>query len=193
MIVFEESLTIFFRRHIDIWISERGGYEIIFCKKGNMWIIAARQPYKIGLKNPYSGRVESWARLDSESKRRSDHFKNGGNPKKSRFNGNLTFIRHIEFAAFNKGIGVLESNDTIKMYLGFQKPIGFSRKGQSQSFVCVECTRIPRRQQTRAKVASKVYGYKVRIHGYPVGRKDIEDDFRGLEIDVGCIPVVENH
>jgi len=186
------SLARFFGRHVDIWIAESGGNEIIFCKKGNEWIIAARQPYKIGLTNPYSGRIESWARVDSESKRRNDHFKNGGNPRKSRFNGNLNFIRSIEFTAFNKGIGVLESNDTMKMYLGFQKPIGISRKDQNQSFVCVECTRIPRRQQTKAKIISKVYGYKVRIHGYPVGRKDIEDNFRGLGIGIGRVPVIEN-
>jgi len=185
------SLARFFGRHIDIWLGECGAEDFIFSKKDNAWIRAARKPFKIGIANPFSGKIESWARIDSESKRRKVHSQKIRKGDKSRFEGDLNFIKSIEFAAYNEGVGVLESDDTMKMYLGFKKPIGISRRGESQLFVCLECTRIPRRQQTNAKEPSKVYGYKVRVHGYPVGPQDIERDFRGMLLNVECIPVIE--
>jgi hypothetical protein len=186
------SITKFFRRHIDIFLGECGTNNFIFSKNNNTFVRAARKPFQICIDNPYSGKAESWARIDSESKRRKDHFKNGGGSKKSRFLGNLDFIRPLEFAAFNVGLGVLESDDTMKMYLGFRNPIGNSRQKIPQSYVCLECTRIPRRQQTAAKEPLKVHGYKVRIHGYPVEPNDIENDFRGLALKMNSIPVIDN-
>ena len=184
------NLSSFFHRHIDIWLNECEKYDIIFSKIDNNWIPAARKPYTIALYNSQSDQVESWARLDSDSKRRPEHYKTSRNPEKSRFNGGLKFIRPIEFAAYNEGIGVLESRDKLKMYLGFTEPIGRSPSGVDQSYICLECTRVSRRQQTRAKDPLKVYGYKVCIHGYPVGSVDIANDFRRIEVDQGHIPII---
>jgi len=186
------SLAKFFGRHIDIWLNERGATDIVFSKKDNVWIRAARQDFKIGIMNPYSDKVESWSRVDSESKRRGDHYKSSRRKNKSKFNGCWAYIRQIEMPTYNKGIGVLEGPTKMKMYLGFKSPIGTSAKGESQLYMCLECERIPRRQMTNAKDPSKVYGYKMRIHGYPVGPKDIEDDFRGLQITIDSIPIIEN-
>ena len=185
------GLSIFFRRHIDIWLDVEGDDGLVFSKSENDWVPAARAPFRIALYNPASDKIESWSRIDSASKWRRDHYRDGGSPKKSIFDGNLSFIRPIEFAAFNNGLGLLESQNLMRMYLGFEDPIGKSSKGGVQKYICLECTRIRRRQKTKAKNPKNIHGYKIEIHGYPVGVSDIQKDFAGTDLDHSYVPILQ--
>ena len=186
------GLSTFFRRHIDIWLEYNGCSDLLFSKSNNCWVTAARVPNRIAVHNPESEKIESWSRIESVSKWRCDHFRDANAPKKSKFNGNLSYVLPIEFAAFNNGIGLLVKRDLMRIYLGFEEPIGKSAKGKLQKYICLECKRIRRRQNTKAKDPKKIYGFKVEIHGYPVSESDIRKDFKGISLKSSEIPIIPN-
>jgi hypothetical protein len=184
------SLSLFFRRHIDIWLELKGTDSIVYSKEEGAWLRVARESYRIALARTEIESAESWSRLTSISKTRSDHWSTSGKPKKSKFLGKFKYILPLETSAFNRGIGVLIRPNVMRMYGKFKTPIGRSPRGEDQEFICVECERVHRRQDTNAKNPEKVFGYKVRIHGYPMTEKDIEKDFRGTPLRYSDVPVV---
>ena len=186
------GLSNFFRRHIDIWLEHEGQEGLVYSKKYQDWILAARKPLNMALYNPETDKVESWSRITSVSKFRKDHHLKAGSPKKSRFNGDYTYIKPIEYTAFNQGLGILVKQNLLRIYLGFESPIGKSRKGVPQKYICLECERVRRRQNTKAKVPKKVYGFKVNVHGYPVEAVDIKIDFRDTPLKIAMVPVVNS-
>lgn len=194
------GLSTFFRRHIDIWLDIDGRYDLVFSKNENDWVPAVRTPFRIALYNPdhrdykdhqVTQKVESWSRIVSISKDRRDHYRDGGRPKKSRFDGNLSFIRSKEFSAFNNGIGLLVRPDVMRMYLEFEDSIGKSSNGVVQKFICLECVRVPRRRSTTAVNKKNVHGYKIEVHGYPVGTSDIDKDFSGIDLKLSDVPFMQ--
>jgi hypothetical protein len=188
-----EAIANFFHRPIDIWLEEGEEREFIFSKAENDWIPAAKRPFSIAIFNLNSGRAESWSRLNSDSKWRNDHFQNGGSPKKSRFNGDLKFIKPLEFLTFNDGIGILKSSGTLWMYLRFTKPIGISAKGDDLTAMCVQCSRVRRSQNSKARNANSKYGYKVNLHGYPISISEITKAFSGMKIMADSVPEYDNN
>ncbi len=185
------AIKSFFHRPIDLWMDAAGEDDIVFSKKDNTWITAARTPYRIAIDNPYNDQVESWSRLVSLSKSRRDHFQNSSNPNKSKFLGNLKFIKPLEFATFNKGLGLLVSGNTMRLYAKFSKEIGKSKANRFLQYVCLECKRVRRREDTKSANPELVHGFKIEVHGYPVSQGDITKDFKGTSLTHSNVPSVE--
>ena len=78
------------------------------------------------------------------------------------------------------------------MYLKFTRPIGKSAKGKYLNAICLQCARVSRARDTKAKKTSSKYGYKVHMHGYPIAESEIAKTFSGMNIMVDNVPVFDN-
>ena len=61
------KLKLFFRRNIDIALSESEDSETLWCNKKSCWVRVARYSDRLLIDNPLTNQPESWAKLTSES------------------------------------------------------------------------------------------------------------------------------
>lgn len=184
------GLSDFFRRDIDICIKRLGSNDIVYSKFHKSWVKAVQAPYRIAIDNPFTEKVESWSRISSISKSRTIHHSTSKNKNKSKFLGGVNYIQPLEISAFNNGIGLLLNTKLLRMYAGYDKDIGKSKDGKLQKYICVECERISRREDTNAVNTDKVFGYKLRIHGYPMSADDLAADFKDTPLKIDMLPML---
>jgi hypothetical protein len=171
------GFTYFFRRNIDICIEDLGSHKLIYAKEQKKWIRAVMAPKRISLENPFFNRNESWAKVYSISHVRKVHHSTSKSKDKSKFLGGFSYIEPLELLAYSNGLGLLLKPHLMRIYAKFDKDIGRSKKGTAQQYICVECERIRRSEDSKYSNPSKVRGFKVRIHGYPMTINELQDDF----------------
>lgn len=188
------NLELFFRRPIEIVLSLAERSDKLWCRYNNCWLTVFRFPGRFLVDNLVSEKKESWSQFSSESE--NDHLVHHkiarGRPDKSKFDGNYKYIKPIELAVFDHGIGQLISKDTIRLYGEFEAPIGKSPIGDDISFACVEITRRMWPPTKRKTGEIRKRGYLTRGHGYPVGLKDLERDLSESEVRIDQIPMIDN-
>lgn len=175
----QEYLSDFFRQPHRVWIEKLGNLNTIFAKNKNTWILAARKNRKLGFQNSYSEDIELWTRFSTKSREYKVHHMNSRVKKKSKFRFNVDEIEQIELRAIHSGVGLLSSENELRFYLRFDREIGDSPTGKPLSYVCVELAR-----ENRAK------GYKVRFHGYPISRQEIQARVAGTNFQVASIGTI---
>ncbi len=185
------GFDLFFRKSIDILLEHKGQNDIVFAKKQNKWIRAVQEKNKLVIENPGTKNIESWSKVKSISDTRRVHHKSSSSPDKSKFLGGFAFCEPLEFAAFNNGLGILVKPSVLRMYAGFDKVIGISKEKKPVKFICVECARIRRREDSNSEDPLKVHGFRVKMHGYPMSAKDLQADFVGTPLKQSLLPIIK--
>jgi hypothetical protein len=127
-------------------------------------------------KNPFTNRIESWARPRIEQPGYHD-----GKPTQTK----STFLAQVEkrkliLEAFGSPAGIVKKAKQINLYRRFDYDIGTLKSdGGPTKLLCVQCDR---------EKASSGNRYQTRLHGYPYSEAELQQDLQNcplLEIQVG--------
>ena len=198
------ELQSFFRPHAAIAISTTTFKEVVWCSVHEPtrdqwiaseplgWVKAARYDDRLLIHNPLTDKAESWSRLSSDSRTYTVHWLRKRRPGKSYFLGNYDFIKPLERAVFNQGIGILSQIERMRLYAEFEEPIGKSEQGAELSHMCLEIVRKRRTPVVSASGRKRQTGHYVSVHGYPINIASLEQGLAGTPVDWGNVPRLAN-
>ena len=198
------ELQRFFRPHVVIAISMATFDEVVWCSVHQPtkdqriasepfgWVRTVRYVDRLLMNNPLTNKTESWARPSSDSRTYTVHWLGRRRAGKSYFLGNYDFIKPLEHAVLNHGVGILFQSEKMKLYANFERPIGKSEQGAELSHMCLEIVRKRRTPLVSTSGQKRQTGYYISVHGYPIDIGGLERDLTGVPMTWRDIPQVEN-
>ena len=170
-----DDFRLLLTRDVEISYSMLTKFPLLYCPKISKEVEVAHSNGRLIFDNPlahtstrYSA-IESWARASSKSREYTKHHHNSTAQKASKYHLEID-IENLEYALFERPIGILSEAQRVFLYATYEKDIGKLPNGKTTKHVAMQCDRETREKGT---------GFLTKIHSYPVSESEVKAAFQG--------------
>lgn len=169
----DPALQLLLAKDVQISYSMLPKSPLLYCPQIGKSVDVVQNKVRLIFNNPIThlgdSNIESWARPSSKSREYKKHLFSSSNPKASRYLRDID-VENLEYALFDRPIGILVKPNQLLLYAAYDKEIGKLTGGVTTKFVAMQCDRVRRPKGT---------GFFTEVHSYPVAESEVTMAFQG--------------